>query len=160
MWSFCMLLCTETVFALMASGPGASATHQASSPPATKKVLFHADPALLGTWQAEGGRLLPPGIAAFEVIGSALALDPDGDFTLTVEKATGTLRRTGRYTVTGGTLTLAFDFGPVIYAFHRVGASLTLLPAGHGVNDLLSLHPRVSPGKTPGHRLGTRQELP
>ncbi len=89
---------------------------------------------LNGKWQDVLCRLLPPGISPFETVSDTLTFQPDGTFTQTIEKATGTFHSSGMYTVAGTRLSLSFPLGthPVLYKLSRTGDRLRLQSVGPG----------------------------
>jgi hypothetical protein len=101
-----------------------------------------AIPVLLGSWHDGKCLILPPGVIPFEAVSDTLTFRSDGTFTQEVNKATGIVRSTGRYTVNGSHLTLNYLFGtlkPVCYDFSRKGDLLLLQPADSGKDALRTL---------------------
>jgi len=99
-------------------------------------------PVLLGSWHDGQCLLLPPGVVPFETVFDTITFQANGTFTEVIQKATGTLREQGQYTVSGSRLTLDFLLAlrkPAQYEFSRSGAFLLLRPAGSGASETRTL---------------------
>ena len=98
-------------------------------------------PVLLGSWHDGPCLLLPPGVTPFEAVSDTITFRQDGTFTQAVNKATGRLTETGRYTVTGNRLTLDYlgALKPEAYEFSRKGELLLLQRAGSGQSEVRTL---------------------
>ena len=95
-------------------------------------------PVLLGSWHDGPCLLLPPGVIPFEAVSDTITFRQDGTFTQVINKATGTVRKTGSYRVNGTRLTLNYlvsPIKPVQYEFSRNGGLLLLHPAGSGQSE-------------------------
>ena len=98
-------------------------------------------PVLLGSWHDGPCLLLPPGVTPFEAASDTITFQADGTFTQIINKATGRLKETGRYTVTGSRLTLSYlgALKPETYEFSRKGELLLLQRAGSGQSEVRTL---------------------
>ena len=91
-------------------------------------------PVLLGSWHDGPCLLLPPGVTPFEAVSDTITFRQDGTFTQDINKATGRLKETGTFAVTGNRLTLSYwgTLKPEVYEFSRKGNTLFLQPVGSG----------------------------
>jgi hypothetical protein len=108
------------------------------------------DSGVNGSWK---GGLLPPGITGFEAIQSSVTFRPDGNFTVTVEKPTGTFKRQGSYSLKDGVLALTYAFGssaPARYRLTRTGKSLGLQPLDTPDAGALTLQPTPASAPSSG----------
>ena len=108
-----------------------------SAPPPNPAI-----PVLLGSWHDGPCLLLPPGITPFEAVSDTITFRQDGTFTQDINKATGRLKKTGTYIVSGARLTLSYLMGPAkpaAYEFSRKGDLLLLQRAGSGQTETRTL---------------------